>query len=177
MYRDLWRPHNLLSFVQNQYEALLFNKFRWKSWVFSICLKNMFFDVFKSWLKKVEIKTQCKLKCLRIDKGKKFISLALKEFCKSRGIIFGYVLLYTHKKNGLAEKYWRTLYIIKDTMLIDSNLANIFWIDTMNTANYLQNWLQTSHISNRKTVIIPKKNGLERNKMLVVSDFLIVLLI
>ena len=101
---DLWRPHNSAYFIGSQYGVLLLNEFTQKSWVFFIRSKDIFFDAFKPWLEKVEIETQYKFKCLRVDRGREFISLALKEFYKSRGIIFRYALPYTHKENSLAEK-------------------------------------------------------------------------
>ena len=154
---DLWGPHDPASFAGSQYGALLLDEFTRKSWVLFIRSKDTFFDAFKPWLEKVEIETQCKLECLRVDGGGEFISSALKKFCKSKGIIFGYVLPYTYNKNSLAERCWRTLCIMKDAMLIDSNLPNNFWVDAMDTANYLRNRLLTSRASNRKTAIILEK--------------------
>ena len=44
-----------------------------------------------------------------------------------------------HKENGLAEREWRTIVTMKDSMLINSGLLNGFWAEAMETANYLQN--------------------------------------
>ena len=54
---DLWGPYDPTSFTGSQYRVLLFNKFMRKSWIFFICLKDIFFDTFKPWLEKVKIKT------------------------------------------------------------------------------------------------------------------------
>ena len=126
VHRDLWGPHDSTSFARSQYRVLLFNEFTQKSWVLFICSKDIFFNTFKSWLKKVEIETQCKLECLRVDGRGEFISLALKKFCKSKRIILRYASPYIHKKNGLAKKFWKTLCTIKNAILIDNNLSNNF---------------------------------------------------
>ena len=55
-----------------------------KSYVFFIYLKNKFFDIIKSWVEKVEIETQCKFKCLKINKKGEFICLSLKKFCNPK---------------------------------------------------------------------------------------------
>ena len=46
-----------------------------------------------------------------------------------------------HDENGLAQRGWRTIVTMKDSMLINSSLPNGFWTEAMETANYLQNRL------------------------------------
>ena len=46
---------------------------------------------------------------------------------------------------------------MKDAILINSNLPNNFWIDIINTINYLQNQLLISCTSDKKTAIILEK--------------------
>lgn len=48
------------------------------------------------------------------------------------------------KKNRMAEKYWRTLAIMKYSLLIDNSLPVNFWAELMDTANYQRNWLPTA---------------------------------
>ena len=43
-------------------------------------------------------------------------------------------------------------------MLIDGNLPNNFWVDIIDTANYLQNQPPTNRASDRKTAIILEEN-------------------
>lgn len=43
-----------------------------------------------------------------------------------------------HKENGLAERGWKTIVTMKDSMLVNSALPLEFWIEAMETANYLQ---------------------------------------
>ena len=48
-----------------------------------------------------------------------------------------------HKENGIAERCWRTLATMKDSLLIDSGLPVNFWVKAMDTANYFRNRLLT----------------------------------
>ena len=48
-HRDLWKLYDLASFAESLYKALLLNKFMRKSWVFFICSKDIFFNIFESW--------------------------------------------------------------------------------------------------------------------------------
>ncbi len=83
------------------------------------------------------------MKVLRADGGGEFISAKLKPFCEKRGIVIRYAAPYVHEENGLAERGWRTIVTMKDSMLIDSGLPNDFWAEAMETANYLRNRLPT----------------------------------
>lgn len=48
-----------------------------------------------------------------------------------------------HKENSLAERGWRTIVTMKDSLLLNSGLPLDFWVEAMDTANYLQNRLPT----------------------------------
>lgn len=71
------------------------------------------------------------------------MSIKLRDFCKEKGIQIRYATPYLHEENGIAERGWKTLVIMKDALLIDSGLPINFWAKAMTTANYLQNRLPT----------------------------------
>ena len=98
--------------------------------------KDEFFDVFKLWLPRAESSGD-KLGCLRADGGEEFISIVLKDFCNERGIDIGYTALYMYEENSITERCWRTLSTMKDSLLIDGGLPLNFWVEAMDTSNYL----------------------------------------
>lgn len=65
----------------------------------------------------VESKTGPELSCLHIDGGAKYISNALKKFCKEESIVIEFTSLYILKQNSIVERSWHTLDIMKDAML------------------------------------------------------------
>lgn len=75
--------------------------------------------------------------------GGEFISIKLRVFCKKRGIALKYAAPYMHKENSLAERGWRRIVTMKDSLLLNSGLPLDFWVEAMDTANYLQNRLPT----------------------------------
>lgn len=75
---------------------------------------------------------------MRVNRGKKFISNALKLYCQEKNIKIGYAAPYIDQKNEISEKCWRILAIIKDVLLINSRLSVNFWAKAINTLNYLQ---------------------------------------
>lgn len=71
------------------------------------------------------------------------MSIALEDYCKIEGIFIGPSAPYTPEHNSNAERAWRTIRTMKDSMLIDSGLSNRFWAEAMDTANYIRNRLPT----------------------------------
>lgn len=95
------------------------------------------------------------MKALRADGGGGFISTKLKDFCDKRGIAIKYAAPYMHEENGVAERGWRTIVTMKDSFLIDSGLPLEFWVEAMDTANYLQNRLPTK---SQRGELIPEED-------------------
>lgn len=106
-----------------------------KIWTLYLRTKDVFVDVFQVWLPRVEAESGCKMKALRADGGGEFISIKLEEYCEKQGIIIKYATPYLHEENGLAERGWRTLVTMKDSLLIDSGLPNDLWAEAMETSN------------------------------------------
>lgn len=71
------------------------------------------------------------------------MSAKLKDFCDKKGITIMYAAPYMPEENGVAERGWRTIVTMKDSLLINSGLPLEFWAEVMDTANYLRNHLPT----------------------------------
>lgn len=136
---DLWGPHSPASWADNSYVGVLIDELTRKSWVLFLRFKDGFFDAFKLWLLQAESSSGCKLQQLRINGGGESISTAFKDFCKERSIDLAYTAPYMHEENGLAERAWRTISTMKDSMLVDAGLPTKLWAEGMDTANYLKN--------------------------------------
>lgn len=142
IYADLWRSYNLLLLLRKIYVSLFFDELIYKSWISLLQSKDEFFDIFKLWLPRTEICEE-KLRCIQTDSRGEFISAALKNFCKKKSIIISYMAPYMYDENKIAKPYWRTLATMKDSLLIDSNLLVNFWVEIMDTTNYLCNQFLT----------------------------------
>ena len=133
---DFWGPHDLASLSRSVYTAILICLKTRKTWVLYFYSKDEFVDIFQVWLPKVENESNCTMKALYVDDERKFISIKLKTFSEKKGITFKYAAPYMHKENGLAERGWQIIIIIKDLLLLDSRLPIDFWAEAMDTANY-----------------------------------------
>ena len=58
------------------------------------------------------------MKVFHIDSSEKFISVKLKDFCNKKSIKIKYVALYIYKENGIVERRWKTIVIIKYFLLV-----------------------------------------------------------
>lgn len=65
----------------------------------------------------------------------------LKNYCNEKNITIAYAALYILPKNGITEKYLRTLAIMKDSLFIKYCLPVNFWAKIMDSSNYLYNRL------------------------------------
>lgn len=163
VHADLWGPHDPLSRSGSTYAAILMCEHTKKTWTLYLRGKDEFIDAFQAWLPKAEAKSNCSMKALRADGGREFISIKLQSFCETRGIAIKYAAPYIHKENGLAERGWRTIVTMKDSMLIDSGLPNDFWAEAIETANYLCNRLPTRSKTHGEMILEESWTGKRQN--------------
>lgn len=86
--------------------------------------------------------------------GGEFISAKQNYICNQKAP-------YMHEKNGPAERGWRTVVTMKDSLLIDSGLHLEFWAEAMDTANYLRNRLPTK---SQRGELIPEEAWTEKKQ-------------
>ncbi|XP_070008138.1 uncharacterized protein [Nicotiana sylvestris] len=101
--------------------------------------KDETFEVFVVFVKKIQVKIESKVACIRLDHGTKFDNAKFDEFCNENGITHNFSAPRTPQKNGIVERKNRSLEEMARTMLIDSGIATNFWAEAVNTACYLVN--------------------------------------
>lgn len=85
-----------------------------------------------------------RVKRVRLDRAKEFISEEIQEFCLDRGIVLEPSASYAHEQNGRAERTQRTVRGMASTILIESGLPEGFWGEAWRTATYLRNRCPTN---------------------------------
>ncbi|CAD7003740.1 unnamed protein product [Ceratitis capitata] len=96
----------------------------------------------KQWLR-------CKIKILRSDNGREYLSKSFENFLKENGIVRQLTVPYTPQQNGVAERANRTLVEMARSMIVHSGLGECFWAEAVATAAYLQNRSVTKSLANR----------------------------
>ena len=80
-----------------------------------------------------------KIKELRTDNGREYLSNEFQKYLRENGIIHNTSVEYCPQMNGKAERLNRTLIVKARCMLISAGLASNLWTAAVSTANYLRN--------------------------------------
>ena len=111
--------------------------------------KSKSFQKFKWYLARVEKETRKKLKCIRIDRGREFISNEFNEFYIERGIKRQVSALGTPQQNGIAERRNRYIIDCARTLMIENNVVIKYWKEVINTS-FFYGFTNACPISPRK---------------------------
>jgi transposase InsO family protein len=76
---------------------------------------------------------------LRSDNGGEYTSKEFMDFCNIHGVKRKFFVARTPQQNGVVERKNRTIHKMARTMLMDSKLTDIFWIQTVHTTIHIQN--------------------------------------
>jgi hypothetical protein len=87
----------------------------------------------------VENEMDSRIKCLRSDNGGEFTSNEFMDYCSSDGIKNKFFVARTPQQNGVVERKNRIVQEMARTILMDSKLIDIFWIQAVHTALHIQN--------------------------------------
>ncbi|XP_070013473.1 uncharacterized protein [Nicotiana sylvestris] len=93
--------------------------------------------VFVAFVKKIQVKIESRVACIRSNHGTEFDNAKFDEFCNENGITHNFSAPRTPQQNGVVERKNRTLEEMAKKMLIDSGIAKNFWVEAINTACYL----------------------------------------
>ncbi|XP_035837213.1 uncharacterized protein LOC118485078 [Helianthus annuus] len=144
--------YNLMSVSQvcDKGISVLFNDMEYDfsrfSWVYFLEAKSETTEVLKSFIPLIENVTRLKVKSIRSDNGSEFKNQTFISFCAEKGIHLQYSAARTPQHNRVAERKNRTLIEAARTMLVDSKLPTIFWVEAVNTA---------CHVLNRVLIVKP----------------------
>lgn len=61
-----------------------------------------------------------------MDGRSKYVSLALKKFCKKEGVVMEFISSYTPEQNSIIERSWHIFDTLKNAILADSKLPKEF---------------------------------------------------
>ncbi|GKF18940.1 putative ribonuclease H-like domain-containing protein, partial [Tanacetum coccineum] len=130
----LFGPTSIRSIDHKHYSLVVTDDFSRFSWVFFLGTKGETFYILRDFITFVENQLTKKVKAIRCDNGTEFKNSNLIELCGSKGIKRDYSVARTPQQNEVAERKNRTLIEAARTMLADSKLPTMFWIEAVNTA-------------------------------------------
>lgn len=150
IHMDLVGPITPTSLGGASYFVLMKDEFSSCVFVSVVARKSDVPKAIMSFVNKIEIISQGKVKIIRSDNGSEFKNRSLSDFYSCRGIIQEFSCPYTPQQNGEAERANRTIIETARSMLQSSNLDLALWAESVSTAVYVRNRTINSR-SNGKT--------------------------
>jgi hypothetical protein len=117
----------------------LFDDYTIMTIVFFLNKKSEEFKSFNTYKEMVEIETKLKIKCLRSNDGGEFSSKEFMEFCSEHGIKRQFSVAKTPQQNRVVERKNKTIHEMDRTMLMDSKLIDVFWVQEVHTIVHTHN--------------------------------------
>ena len=96
-------------------------------------------QAFKNFKKKVENETGQRIKKLRTDNGKEYLSNNFNKLLEEDGVSRQFTVEYTPQQNGVAERANRTLVEMARCIMLEADLPESLWAEAVNTATFLRN--------------------------------------
>lgn len=96
----------------------------------------------------MENETGRRIKKLRADNGREYVSQRMETILKNSGIQHQLTVPYSPQQNGLAERMNRTLVEKARSMIVAADLLIKYWAEAISTAAYLVNRSPTKSLRN-----------------------------
>lgn len=147
IHSDICGPLEVKSVGGARYFLTFVDDYTRKVFIYLLKNKSEVFSKFKEFKAFVENQLESKIKKLRTDNGREYLSNEFVEYMQNCGIIHETSNPYTPQQNGLAERMNRTLMERARCMLLNANLQKCYWGEAVTTAAYITNRCPTRSIS------------------------------
>ena len=137
IHSDICRPMSIKARHGASYFITFIDDYSRYGHVYLISQKYEALDCFIKYLNEVENQLDKKVKVLRTDRGREYLSDLFKKLCEEKGIIRQLTMPRTPQQNGVVERRNRTLLEMVRSMMAQANLPIQFWGDGLLTATYI----------------------------------------
>jgi hypothetical protein len=118
---------------------LVIDDFSILTWVVFLREKYDAFEKFKTFKALDENQTGRKLKAIRSNRGREFMSRDFKEFCDKHGIKREYTIPVTPQKNGVVECQNRLVQQMERGMMSERDISLTFWVEVVHRTIHILN--------------------------------------
>jgi transposase InsO family protein len=132
-----------------RYLVTFIDNFLRKIHVYLLKAKGKVFDKFKVYKALVENQIDMKIKTLRSDNGREFMSKKFDDFLRECGIQRQTSAPYTPQQNGVVERANRTIMECARSMILAQGLDLEFWAEAVNTVVYIKNRCATTALDSK----------------------------
>jgi transposase InsO family protein len=136
---DLFGPMTYTSICGNKYGFMIVDDYTRYTWVFFLYDKSDIYDLFKSFVKRVQNEFETTIKNIR--SGSEFKNTSIEDLCGDLGIGHQFSLTYTPQSNSVVERKNITMIDMARSMLSEYIISHSFWSEAINTTCYYSNRL------------------------------------
>ena len=133
VHTDLCGPIGVESYTGEKLFILFVDDYSRMMTIMYLREKLEAFKKFNWYLARVEKEIGKRLKCLRSERGGKFISNEFNNFCIERGIKRQVSTPEYLEKNGIVERRNRSIMDCARTLMIEKNISIKYWKEAINT--------------------------------------------
>ena len=127
VHSDLMGTLKFKTIAGERYVLTLVDDSTRRGWIYLLKQKGDTLKSFKDWKALVENQTQSSVKILRTDNGGEYISKEFETFLKKKGITHELTVPYSPQKNGVAERFNRTLIEMARSMMHGKDVPKHLW--------------------------------------------------
>ncbi|XP_070054687.1 uncharacterized protein [Nicotiana tomentosiformis] len=136
---DLCGPIRIPSRGGKKYIFAIVDDYSRFTWTLFLRTKDEISPIFVAFVKQIQVKIGYNVVSNISDHGNEFDNAKFVEFCIENSINHNFSAPRTPQQNGVVERKNRTLEAMARTMLIDSCMPKIFWVEAVNMTCYLIN--------------------------------------
>lgn len=144
VHSDICGPMSRDSIGGAKYFITILDDYSRKKFVYFLKNKSEALEAFNRFKTFAETQTGKRIKTLRTDNTREYLSREFKNVLHKNGIAHQTTVPYNPQQNGLAERANRSIIERARCLLIDANLPKEYWAEATATAVYLLNRCSTS---------------------------------
>jgi transposase InsO family protein len=149
IHTDVWGPVNIATLSGEAFFVAFTDDFSRFSTVYLMKHKSEVYSHLQRYIAWIENQSGHRVKRLRSDNGGEYISNAIIEFLRSKGIEHQLTMPYTAEQNGVAERGHQTIATRALSAHHQSGFPRSFWGHAILNSAYIKNFLPSSAIDNR----------------------------
>ncbi|GKE07650.1 ribonuclease H-like domain-containing protein, partial [Tanacetum coccineum] len=147
IHSDVWTS-SIPSLSGFKYYILFLDHYSQFVWVYPLINKPDVLSKFVLFRTYVRTQFNCEIRSLQCDHGGEFDNHNLHKLFADNGIQFRFSCPKISQQNGKSERMVRTINNLIRTLLFQANLPPTFWVEALNVATHLLNFLPSTAIHN-----------------------------
>ena len=125
MHTDVWNSYKISNIENNRYFVFIIDDLTRKFWIVLMKSKTQMSEKIREWHVFVNLKTEKKATIFRTDNVKKYQKF--EKLMNSQNVKTEFTTTYIFEKNGVVEKFNKTIVQMTRSMFIWTKLFHRFW--------------------------------------------------